>query len=100
MEQQQTAGQTVYSGDEPELPGTLFAAPVYSTVAVATIVSVDASTALGLDGVVAFFSAKDLKVLEEKIVFFKKKKKKKISLFLGPEFQMGCCFSRRALVCL
>lgn len=34
---------------------------VCSTVAVATIVSVDPSTALGLQGVVAFFSSKDLK---------------------------------------
>lgn len=61
MEQQQTAGQTVYSADEPELPGTLYAAPVYSTVAVAPIVSVDPSAALGMEGVVAFFSARDLK---------------------------------------
>ncbi len=60
MEEQQTCGAVTYSGDEPLLPGTLFAAPVYSTVAVATILSIDPSTALSMDGVVAFYGAKDL----------------------------------------
>jgi hypothetical protein len=72
MEQQQTTGQTIYSDDEPLLPGTLFAAPVYSTVAVATIVAVDPSIALGMDG--AFYSKKRRIVC---VFFFKKKKRTK-----------------------
>merc|ERR1711991_500438 len=46
MEKEQTCGKVVYSGDEPVLPGTLYAAPVYSQVAVGTITSIDPSDAL------------------------------------------------------
>ena len=61
MEKEQTCGKAVYSSDEPVLPGTLYAAPVYSTVGLGTITSIDSSDALSLPGVVAFFSSKDLK---------------------------------------
>lgn len=60
MEKEQTCGKVTYTDDEPLLPGTLFAAPVYSSVAVADVVSIDASDALSMEGVVAFYAAKDL----------------------------------------
>jgi xanthine dehydrogenase/oxidase len=60
MEKQQTCGEVTYTDDEPILPGTLYAAVVYSKTAVADIVSIDPSEALSIEGVVAFYGAADL----------------------------------------
>ena len=59
-ESAQVTGRAVYAGDEPLLPGTLFAAPVYSSVAVASLLAIDPTNALALPGVTAFLSSKDL----------------------------------------
>ena len=53
-------GQGRYTGDL-KLPGMLHVAAVRSPYAHARIVDVDASAALAVDGVVAFFSARELK---------------------------------------
>jgi xanthine dehydrogenase/oxidase len=56
----QTSGEAKYSNDEPIRPGTVFAAYVMSSQPVGTIQSIDASAALAVHGVVAFFSASDI----------------------------------------
>jgi xanthine dehydrogenase/oxidase len=56
----QCTGEAKYSDDIPSPPGTLFGALVLSSRAHAEIVSVDATKALALDGVVTFLSAEDL----------------------------------------
>eukprot|EP01114_Cavostelium_apophysatum_P000968 TRINITY_DN1083_c0_g1_i1.p1 TRINITY_DN1083_c0_g1~~TRINITY_DN1083_c0_g1_i1.p1 ORF type:complete len:1374 (-),score=383.49 TRINITY_DN1083_c0_g1_i1:31-4152(-) len=56
----QASGEARYTSDVPSLPQTLFAACVCSTMAKATLQSIDASAALAAPGVVQFFSAKDL----------------------------------------
>ena len=54
------SGAAVYCDDVPALNGELYMSLVLSTKAHAEIVSIDASAALELAGVHAFFSAKDL----------------------------------------
>jgi xanthine dehydrogenase/oxidase len=56
----QCAGEAKYSNDQPLLPGTLYAAYAVSTEASAALVSIDASEALALPGVVAFVSARSI----------------------------------------
>jgi xanthine dehydrogenase/oxidase len=56
----QCAGEARYSNDQPQLPGTLYAAYAVSTEASAALVSIDASEALALPGVVAFVSARSI----------------------------------------
>ncbi|XP_067010051.2 xanthine dehydrogenase [Anabrus simplex] len=56
----QATGEAVYCDDIPHAEGELYLSLVLSTRAHARIVSMDASKALELEGVHAFFSAKDL----------------------------------------
>jgi len=56
----QTSGEATYTDDIPSPMGTLHAAFVVSTCANGTIQSIDASAALAAEGVVEFFSAKDV----------------------------------------
>lgn len=56
----QATGEAVYCDDMPHLDGELYLALVISTRAHAKILKIDASAALALEGVKAFFSAKDL----------------------------------------
>jgi xanthine dehydrogenase molybdopterin-binding subunit B len=53
----QVTGEAIYTDDEPNLPGTLYAAPVLSKVAHARITSISAEAALEMPGVVAFYGA-------------------------------------------
>lgn len=53
-------GEAVYCDDMPYFENELYLALVLSSRAHAEIVSIDASKALSLEGVHAFFSAKDL----------------------------------------
>jgi xanthine dehydrogenase/oxidase len=57
----QTSGESVYTDDSHHIVGMLYAACVTSTHANAAIESIDASEALQMPGVKAFFCAKDLK---------------------------------------
>jgi len=57
---QQCSGEVLYTGDLPAPPGTLCGAFVTSTVAAATIDTIDPSAALAMPGVVAWISAKDV----------------------------------------
>jgi|EP00505_MAST-04D_sp_SCG-Rhode-Island_P001000 xanthine dehydrogenase/oxidase len=63
----QCTGEAKYTDDIPSPPGTLFGALVLSSHAHAEILSIDASKALSLDGVVRFFSAKDLEADENEM---------------------------------
>ncbi|XP_058459564.1 uncharacterized protein LOC131435563 [Malaya genurostris] len=56
----QTSGEAKYANDMPTLPNELYAAFVLGTRAHANIGALDASEALKIPGVVAFFSAKDI----------------------------------------
>lgn len=56
----QATGEAIYCDDMPKLEGELYLGFVLSTKAHANIVSIDASKALEMPGVHAFFSAKDL----------------------------------------
>ena len=56
----QATGEAVYCDDIPHVSGELYLALVLSTKAHANIVSIDATKALALEGVVAFFSAENL----------------------------------------
>ncbi|XP_012285981.1 xanthine dehydrogenase [Orussus abietinus] len=56
----QATGEAVYCDDIPHVVGELYLALVLSTRAHAKIVKVDPSKALTLEGVVAFFDAKDV----------------------------------------
>ncbi|XP_055609369.1 xanthine dehydrogenase/oxidase-like [Uranotaenia lowii] len=56
----QAAGEAKYTNDLPALPDELHAAFVLGDKALQTIESIDASEALNVPGVVAFFSAKDI----------------------------------------
>ncbi|KAG5332878.1 XDH dehydrogenase, partial [Acromyrmex heyeri] len=57
---QQTSGEAQYCNDLPPYPGEVFCALVLAKVANGKIDSIDASKALAMKGVVAFFSAKDV----------------------------------------
>lgn len=54
------AGQAIYIDDMAELPGTLHAALVVSTIAHGNIKSIDATDALAMQGVRLFLTAKDI----------------------------------------
>ncbi|KAK9877005.1 hypothetical protein WA026_016033 [Henosepilachna vigintioctopunctata] len=56
----QAAGEAVYCDDIPHFPNELYMAFVLSTEANALITFIDPSEALAMNGVTAFFSAKDL----------------------------------------
>ncbi|XP_062544108.1 aldehyde oxidase 1-like [Armigeres subalbatus] len=56
----QTSGEAKYTNDFPALPHELYAAYVLATEAHSRIENIDASDALQIPGVVAFFSAKDI----------------------------------------
>ena len=60
------AGSAVYVDDIPVLAGTLYAAPVLSTVAHGTLHSINAQAALAFPGVKLVFTAADLPA--EKII--------------------------------
>lgn len=53
-------GEAIYCDDIPQVNGELFLTLVFSTESHANIISIDASKALAVPGVVAFLSAKDL----------------------------------------
>ncbi|KAI7791213.1 aldehyde oxidase 5 isoform X2 [Triplophysa rosa] len=57
---QQATGEAVYYDDIPSVKGELFVSMVTSTRAHAKIISIDASAALAIPGVVTFISAKDV----------------------------------------
>jgi len=57
---QQTSGEAQYCNDLPPYPKEVFCAFVLTTVASGKIHSIDASKALAMKGVVAFFGAKDI----------------------------------------
>lgn len=56
----QATGEAVYCDDMPRMENELYLALVLSTKAHARIVSIDATEALAMEGVAAFYSAKDL----------------------------------------
>lgn len=56
----QTSGEAQYCNDLPPYPGEVFCAFVSTEIGNGKIESIDASKALALKGVVAFFSAKDV----------------------------------------
>jgi len=56
----QTSGEAQYCNDLPPYPGEVFCAFVYTDIANGKIESIDASKALALKGVVAFYTAKDV----------------------------------------
>ncbi|XP_052893269.1 xanthine dehydrogenase/oxidase-like isoform X2 [Anopheles moucheti] len=56
----QTSGEAKYSNDLPAFPNELYAAFVLGTESQTKIINIDASEALKLPGVVAFYSAKDI----------------------------------------
>ncbi|XP_072742748.1 uncharacterized protein [Anoplolepis gracilipes] len=57
---QQTSGEAQYCNDLPPYPGEVFCAFVTTEIGNGKIESIDASKALAMKGVVAFFSAKDV----------------------------------------
>lgn len=57
---QQTSGEAQYCNDLPPYPGEVFCAFVSTDIGNGKIQSIDASKALAMKGVVAFFSAKDV----------------------------------------
>lgn len=57
---QQTSGEAQYANDLPPYPREVFCAFVLTKVGNGKIDSIDASKALAMKGVVAFFSAKDV----------------------------------------
>lgn len=57
---QQTTGEAIYCDDMPTAEGELYLGFVLSAKSHAKLIAVDASNALEQNGVVAFFSAKDL----------------------------------------
>ncbi|XP_066603767.1 xanthine dehydrogenase [Prorops nasuta] len=56
----QATGEAIYCDDMPKMSGELYLALVLSTKAHAKILKIDPSKALAEEGVVAFFSAKDV----------------------------------------
>ena len=59
----QVCGSAPYVDDIPELKGTLYAAPILSTVAHGRLKGVDASAAMDLPGVRGVFTAADVKAV-------------------------------------
>nr|XP_049700113.1 uncharacterized protein LOC110380991 isoform X1 [Helicoverpa armigera] len=56
----QCAGEAFYTEDLPNFPNEVYCALALSTVALGDIVSIDASKALALPGVIAFYTAEDI----------------------------------------
>ena len=56
----QVAGAATYVDDIPEIKGTLYAAPILSTVAHGLLLGVDAATALAMPGVCDVILASDI----------------------------------------
>lgn len=56
----QATGEAIYCDDIPRINGELYLALVLSTSAHARIIGIDKSKALALEGVVAYFDAKDI----------------------------------------
>jgi xanthine dehydrogenase molybdopterin-binding subunit B len=56
----QTSGEAQYCNDLPPYPGEVFCAFVSTEISNGKIESIDASKALALKGVIAFYSAKDV----------------------------------------
>ncbi|XP_026741596.1 xanthine dehydrogenase-like [Trichoplusia ni] len=56
----QCAGEAKFTEDIPAMPGQVYGAFVLSTIALGTIVKIDASAALSTPGVLAFYTAKDI----------------------------------------
>ncbi|KAK7794360.1 hypothetical protein R5R35_007242 [Gryllus longicercus] len=56
----QASGEAKYVNDAPHLPGELYAAFVLSSVGPATVEKINATDALNLPGVVAFYKAEDI----------------------------------------
>ncbi|MDO8280515.1 MAG: xanthine dehydrogenase molybdopterin binding subunit [Burkholderiaceae bacterium] len=56
----QVAGAATYVDDIPEIKGTLYAAPILSTVAHGRLLGIDASMALGMPGVRSVLLAQDI----------------------------------------
>ncbi|KAG8239015.1 hypothetical protein J437_LFUL005072 [Ladona fulva] len=87
----QATGEAVYCDDLPHFENELYLSLVLSTRAHAKIVSVDASQALELNGVHAFFSAKDLPpernragpIIHDEEIFISSKKAKSLILYLA-----------------
>ncbi|TDG48374.1 hypothetical protein AWZ03_005119 [Drosophila navojoa] len=63
----QATGEAIYTDDIPRMDGELYLALVLSTKAHAKITKLDASEALALEGVEAFFSAHDLTKHENEV---------------------------------
>ena len=76
----QVTGEAKYTDDISSPPGTLHAAFVLSSEAHANILSIDPAKALAMEGVVRFFSSKDLSQEENK---------------LAPYCTMSSCFDLR-----
>lgn len=55
------SGKSIYVDDIPEISGTLHAVPIFSDKAHAEILKFDFAKALQADGVIAIFTAKDIK---------------------------------------
>lgn len=56
----QTSGEAQYTNDLPPFPGEVFCAFVVTNIATGKIESINASKALEMKGVIAFYSAKDV----------------------------------------
>lgn len=56
----QATGEAVYCDDMPKFKEELYLALVFSTRAHAKILGIDPTKALSVEGVVSFFSAKDI----------------------------------------
>lgn len=56
----QACGEAIYCDDIPKISGELYMSFVLSTCARARIIKIDNSKALALEGVVAYFDAKDI----------------------------------------
>ncbi|CAD7078516.1 unnamed protein product [Hermetia illucens] len=56
----QCSGEAHFANDAPHLPDEVWAAFVPATRVLSTVASIDASEALAMEGVIAFYSAKDI----------------------------------------
>lgn len=56
----QATGEAIYCDDMPKFAEELYLALVLSTRAHAKIIKIDATKALAMEGVVSFFSSKDI----------------------------------------
>ena len=80
----QVSGEAKYTGDVPLPPDALHAAIVQSSQAHAKLLSIDATEALAMPGVVGFYSAKDVPGSHE----------------IGPAFPDEECFAIKEVTCV